>query len=138
MSKISPVIYIMARRLIAFEESQSKPSNPNAAALVCDKLRFDLAKLAGSAGFASLLSRALAMAKAQEPALKGVEVRADGTLEGLDTLSRNGDNGGILLVAQFLALLVTFIGETLTRRVVHDIWPQIPADTTDLKDEERS
>ncbi|OHB57151.1 MAG: hypothetical protein A2Y12_13465 [Planctomycetes bacterium GWF2_42_9] len=140
MSKISPVIYDMARRLIAFEASQSKSSNPNAnaVALVCDKLRIDLAKLAGSAGFASLLSRALQMAKAKEPALKDVEVRADGTLDGIDMIADTGDNGGIILVAQFLELLVTFVGAPFTGRVVHGIWPQIPADTTYLKDEERS
>jgi hypothetical protein len=33
-----------------------------------------------------------------------------------------------MLVAQLLSLLVTFIGEPLTIRLVHDVWPDVPVD----------
>jgi hypothetical protein len=137
MNNIPPAIYDMAKRLIAFEALHANPSDQkvNATALVFDKLRVDLTKLAGPAGYVSLLSRALAMTRAQSPAFKAVEVRDDGTLEGLDKLSHND---GMLLVAQFLSLLVTFIGENLTLRVVRDIWPEVSADAADFNNEEQS
>jgi hypothetical protein len=44
---------------------------------VCERLRKPLARLAGVAGFRSLLSRAVALARAEIPSLVGVQVRAD-------------------------------------------------------------
>ncbi|NYF92167.1 hypothetical protein HDF08_004286 [Edaphobacter lichenicola] len=31
-----------------------------------------------------------------------------------------------ILVGYLLSLLITFIGETLTVRLLHDIWPDLP------------
>jgi hypothetical protein len=95
---------------------------------VCEKLRLPLARLAGAAGFRSLLSRAVAMAKAEVPSLAAAQVRADGSLEGLDGPGPDQDAGaggeaGVVVVAQLLGLLVTFIGEPLTLRLVRDAWP---------------
>jgi hypothetical protein len=95
---------------------------------VCEKLRLPLSKLVGVAGFRSLLSRALAIAKAEVPLLIAVQVRADGSLEGLDGPGHDQDAGaggqaGVVIVAQLLGLLVTFIGEPLTLRLVRDAWP---------------
>jgi len=109
----------VARRLIALEAARDGLTGAGGgdAVRVCDKLRVPIAKLAGVAGYRSLLSRAVALAKAKVPALAGVQVRADGTLEGSDR------TGGVEIVAQLLALLVTFIGEPLTRTLVRDAWP---------------
>ena len=68
------------------------------------------------AGFRELLSCALPRAQAEIPWLGAVHVKADGTLEGLEELNakRNPDElfeGGVVLVAQLLGLLVAFIGE---------------------------
>lgn len=42
-------------------------------------------------------------------------------------VGRSPDNydpeAGKVLVAQLLGLLFTFVGETLTLRLIHDIWP---------------
>jgi hypothetical protein len=100
-----------ARRLIALEGA-----GPGAAGRVCDRLRQPLARLAGVAGFRSLLSRAVALAKAEDGALHAVRVREDGTLEGMP-----GAGGAV--VAHLLGLLVTFIGEPLTRQLVSEVWP---------------
>jgi hypothetical protein len=43
--------------------------------------------------------------------------------------------GGASLVAQLLGLLVTFIGVALTMRLVRDIWPDAPYDSTDSETE---
>ena len=40
--------------------------------------------------------------------------------------------GGVALLAQLLGLLVAFIGESLTLRLVHDIWPAVPLSDLDF------
>ena len=57
-----------------------------------------------------------------------VQVAADGSLKGLDELDPQSDkqarDGGAILIAQLLGLLLTFIGEGLTLRLVQDVWPE--------------
>jgi hypothetical protein len=57
-----------------------------------------------------------------------VQVTADGSLQGLGEPEQgiNKDQagqGGIILIAQLLGLLCTFIGAALTLRLVQNIWP---------------
>jgi len=85
-------------------------------------------KLAGVAGFRSLMSRAVALAKAESPSLSAINVQTNGSLEGLEKVGqvqseRSTDQAGDLVVAQLLGLLVTFIGEPLTLGLVRDAWP---------------
>ena len=90
---------------------------------VCDKLRRPLTTLAGAAGFRSLLARALTLAKRESPALSAWEVKTDGSLEGL-----NGDAAplGAVLIAHLIGLMITFIGESLTLRLLLDVWKDLP------------
>ena len=90
---------------------------------VCEKLRRPLSTLAGTAGFRSLLARALALAKHEDRALDSVQVKEDGTLEGLDG---EAAQAGTVLIAQLVGLLATFVGETLTLRLLRDAWPDLP------------
>ena len=92
---------------------------------VCDRFRVPLARLVGVAGYRSLLSRAVALAKAEVTSLSPVQVQQDGSLEGF-----SGD-GGTAIVAHLLGLLVTFIGEPLTRQLVCDVWPDAATDEMD-------
>jgi len=128
----------LARRLLAYEADAGKNSEPpeSAAFRVCEKLRRSLCSLAGVAGFRSLLSRALALARAEAPSLSAVQVSTDGSLKGLDELGPQRDKdmaneGGALLIAQLLGLLLTFIGEGLTLRLVQDAWPESAVDDRD-------
>ncbi len=138
MSTASPTVRALAGRLIAVEAVRDGPCAAPAGAAVraCEKLRLSLSKLAGVAGFRALLSRALAMAKAEAPALGEVQVGADGSLVGLDVEGRDqaaglvGD-GGAAVVAHLLGLLVTFVGEPLTLCLVRDAWPDVPVDESD-------
>jgi hypothetical protein len=121
-----------AKRLITYETlgNKSGQTKTPAALHVCQKLGPQLATLMGDGGFRALLSRALALAKAEIPWLRAVHVKADGTLEGLEAVhARLGPaeffEGGVVLVAQLLGLLVAFIGPNLTSRLVGEIWPQI-------------
>src|ERR1700722_3633147 len=86
MNTATPAIRDFARRLVALEAARAEPPvmSGNEAVRVCEKLRLPLSKLAGVAGFRSLMSRAVAMAKAEVPSLVAVRVGADGSLDGLD------------------------------------------------------
>jgi len=124
-----------AQCLLNCEASAGKTSVPteSAAFRVCAKLRDPLIILAGVAGFRSLLSRALTLARAEAPGLSAVQVEADGSLKGLDELepqigTDRAENAGAILIAQLIGLLLTFVGEGLTLRMVQDVWPEAAFD----------
>jgi hypothetical protein len=75
----------------------------------------------GSAGYSSLLQRALTLAKREFPALTGVEVMADGSLGDLEDTAPSSS----VLVAHLLQLLITFIGEALTLTLLLNIWSEL-------------
>ena len=123
----------LAQRLLAYQNVAGNASEPTefAAFGVCERLRQPLITLAGLAGFRSLLSRALTLARAEAPSLSAVQVAADGSLKGLDELEPQIDidkeqarDRGTILIAQLIGLLLTFIGEGLTLRLVQDVWPE--------------
>ena len=125
----------LAQRLLAYEAVTGENSEPaeSAAFRVCAKLRRPLITLTGVAGFRSLLSRALTLARVEAPSLSTVQVAADGSLKGLDELAaqtdkEQGRDEGVILIAQLLGLLLTFIGEGLTLRLVQDEWPEAAFD----------
>jgi hypothetical protein len=122
-------LWLRAREGIVGEPSEIEEMH--ATLRVCEKLRQPLSTLTGAAGYRSLISRALTLAKKEAPSLEKVQVKKDGSLEwtaavkpqqGMDEAVK----GGAVLVAQLLGLLVTFIGQALTVRLVRDLWPDAP------------
>lgn len=100
-----------------------------AAFRVCEKLRRSLSVLTGVVGFRSVLARALVLARAEAPWLKELRLAPDGSLELPAALEQRvgqeeAARGGAVLIATLLELLVTFIGRTLTVRLVQDVWPK--------------
>ena len=139
MSRATPQMRNFAETLIADESrgNQSSGTNPPAAFHVCEKLRPHLATLMGNTGFRALLSRSLALANAEVPWLRAVHVKADGALEGLNELGAQVDpdeffEGCVVLLAQLLGLLVAFIGENLTLRLVREVWPKLSLNDLDF------
>ncbi len=143
-----------AARLIAFEASGSRTpiDGVSAAFAVPDKMRANLTTLMGSGGHRALPMRTLVLAGAEVPWLRGTRVDNGGNLERpapaagapvagapvagapVADLSVNADEvieGGVVLVAQLIGLLVAFIGERLTLQLVGEVWPKLPA--KDLK-----
>jgi hypothetical protein len=119
---------ILGRRLLHYEAALGTPDAAGLSAVfgVCEKLRRPLTALAGTAGFHSLLSRALTLAKRESPALGAIQIMADGSLQnGVVGLSPDNHDPEAeqALVANLLGLLFTFIGEPLTMRLMNDIWP---------------
>lgn len=97
---------------------------------VYEKLRLYLSTFAGVAGFHSLVSRALTLAKAEAPSLSAMQVTADGCISDLrsfDSQTHNDQDSeaGVILIAMLLRLLRTFIGEAVTLRLLKDIWPDV-------------
>jgi hypothetical protein len=93
---------------------------------VCEKLRVSLTRFAGADGFTSLMRRALALARAEVPSLENMKVDAEGSLKGIEQLAPDAGYGGIeaaAITTHLLALLVTFVGESLTIRLVCEGWP---------------
>jgi hypothetical protein len=128
----SPETLNLARRILAYEAVEGKPSEPTgpAAILVYEKLRLHLCALAGVAGYQALLSRALTLARAEVPSLGVLQVTADGHLQGLSELEPQTEKdhaleGEVILLAQLLELFLSFIGEALTLRLVQDVAPHL-------------
>jgi hypothetical protein len=139
MNQSSTQMLDFAERLIACETRGNKSSGTKtpAAFPVCEKLRPHLATLMGNTGFRALLSHALARAEADLPSLRAMQVKADGSLAGLDKAEVQADpeeraKGSVVLVAQLLDLLVAFIGETLMLRIVCDVWPKLSLNDLDF------
>jgi hypothetical protein len=123
----------LAQRLIAYESVAGNTSDPAkfAAFRVCETLRQPLCALAGVAGFRSLLSRALVLARAEALSLNAVQIAADGSIQGLDELEPQIDEdqareAGVILIAQLIGLLLFFMGEGLTLKlVISEVLPQL-------------
>lgn len=98
-------------------------SDRHAVVRVCEQLRLPLSTLAGPAGFRSLLVRALTLAKRESSVLGQWEIEPDGSLQIV-----NGETAqaGAVLVAHLLGLMITFVGEPLTLRLLHDVWLELP------------
>jgi hypothetical protein len=140
----SPEIYQMAGRLLAFEarSTGSSDATGEAALRVIEGVQLRLIKLTGVNGFRSLLSRALALATAEISSLSTVTINEDGSLQGLKELEQDENLGpgraGAALVAHLLDLLVTFIGESLTLRLLRDRWPDVSMNGAELKTGEKA
>ena len=129
----------LARCLLAYEVVASKTSEPveSATLRVYEKLRQSLGEFVGVAGFQSLAFRALTQAKSEAPGLWAVRLAVDGSLQGLGEFQpQQGEfesqlgfgkdqagEGGVVLIARLLGLLLIFLGEALTLSLLRMTWP---------------
>ena len=122
LTRPNPAIRELAGRLVEFEQGETSvlDADLEATCRVCEKLLRPLSHLVGAAGVSSLLRRALALAQRNTPALNGVEVLDDGSLRGLEGEAASQT---AVLIAHLIELLITFIGQELTFRLLQSIWP---------------
>lgn len=134
---IHPKTRDVARRLLQCEARSAKHSESTETATlrVYEKLRRRLGEFAGAAGFQSLASRALVLARSEAPSLSTARVSADGALLGLGEFessididknqagSDQVDEQGVVLIARLLGLLHIFLGEALTLSLLRNAWP---------------
>jgi hypothetical protein len=126
----------LARSLLAYETAAGKSSEPTEppAVRVCEKLRGPLRALAGVAGYRSILTRALTLARVEAPSLGALQVTADGSLQGLGELASQIDRdqaseGDVLLTAQLLGLFLSLLGAAVTLQLVQDVFPSLTVTT---------
>jgi hypothetical protein len=132
-----PKMRDLARCLLAYEAVADKAPEPaeSATLRVYEKLRQSLSAFAGVAAFESLAFRALTQAKSEAPSLWAAKVAADGSLQGLgefepqiDMDKERAGEGGIVLIARLLRLLLVFLGEALTLSLLRNAWPDATFD----------
>jgi hypothetical protein len=109
-----------------------RPGLAEAAERICQKLGPDLSRLTSPSGSQAILSRALHVARAEFPFLEGVRagVVPDTCLQGLSERVHaveigEARDGLEAMLSVLLDLVVGFIGEGLTRRLVQDLWPEL-------------
>jgi hypothetical protein len=76
------------------------------------------------------------LAQAEAPGLSVVQITADGCLQRigeLDSQLHDHEAGEweLIFIAQLLGLILTFIGESLTLRLLLDVWPEAALDDGD-------
>ena len=137
----APGMRDLAHRLLTYEAGAGKTSEPveSPTLRVYEKLRQGLGEFAGVAGFQSLASRALALARTEAPSLSAARISADGALQGLEQgldefechIDHDKDRaaghlageGEIILISRLLGLLLIFLGEALTLSLLRVTWP---------------
>jgi hypothetical protein len=132
MTIADPKLRDFARHLVDHEMLSDTPADTStpAACRASEKLRPPLALLMGSVGVSALLSRAKALAGAENPWLGSVQVKADGAFNGFEELESQVSpdeflGGCVALLAQLVGLLVALIGEDLTLRLLREAWPKL-------------
>ena len=132
-----PQMRDLTQRLLTYEASAGNTSESVESTIlrVYEKLRGNLCLLAGVAGFYSLASRALTLARSEAPSLSAVQVAADGNLQGMSAIEPSTNvktegvyEGGVTLISRLLGLLLIFLGEALTMNLVRDAWPDAALD----------
>lgn len=129
MDKPTKPIRELATRLIAAEKASGNGSGTHEVHRVCEKLRLVLTRFAGADAYSALMRRSLALSKVEIAALKNVKLSSNGCVEAGDLIAADGGTeSGISITANFLWLLVTFMGEPIALRLVFDAWPNLPSD----------
>jgi hypothetical protein len=122
----------LANRLLKYEggAAENFETAKSPTLRVYEKLRLSLGEFVGAAGFQSLASRALTLARPDAPSLGLVLVAADGSIQGLGEsetqfeIDKNqAGEEGIIFIARFLGLLRLFLGEALTISLLRNAWP---------------
>lgn len=124
----------MARHLLKVETA----SGQDAVLRVADKLRVHLGSLVGVVGFRTLLHRALALSRGDFASLGNLTVSENGALGGFEGFSaqltdKQIEDSSEALIGHLIALLETFIGDALTRRLLDDVWPDAGSKTAAQK-----
>jgi hypothetical protein len=121
----------LAELLIAEEAKAQKRHSAKATSFeVSARLRPQLVALMGTAGYRAVVSRALTLATDEVKWLHHVRVALDGTIEGLEDVAAqlppgHAARGRLTLLAHLLELLVSFIGEGLTFRLLQELYPHL-------------
>ena len=152
MSKPTPAVQRLGQRLLELElGSAAEALQPDTTVLAAaaeratQRLAEPLGRLLGVDGYWGLLRRAVHVARIESPLLQELQVSVEpaGRLDVLHTALRDADpvparDALTAVLAHLVWLLVTFIGEGLTRRILLDTWPDMPLGGESLLSSEES
>jgi hypothetical protein len=135
MTQVPAPLADFARRLLLHEAGKDR--NPlrlaDAMERACLALQRQLAPLLSSAGFDALIGRAVKLAAREFPLLAsvGTTIPRSGCFDGLRQAveqreSKEVEDALVAILANFIWLLVIFIGENLGLRKVREVWPDVP------------
>jgi hypothetical protein len=127
----------VARQLLDHERGQQDTALELAPIMEGAFRRFHkhMLQLIGQAGFQALLARAAHLTRKEAAWIESVNIQVEPTLT-LTGLAECIESEGAaevmegleLLLANFIGLLCTFIGESLTMLLIRRIWPEVPLD----------
>ena len=139
MSRATPQMRYLAQQILTYE------GGANPASLASNTLHFNGVKklspyfvaLLGAFSFRLILERALAAASEEVPWLSQISINDDDMLQGFDgpgvpIVAETVLAGWTVLLACLLELLITFTGETMTLRMLRDVWPQVSKNDLNL------
>jgi hypothetical protein len=135
MPPVPPPLADFARRLFVHEAGGQQRTQDFVDAMerVCQALHTRLAPLVSAAGFNALVGRAVKLAVREFPFLAaiGAITTPNCSFDGLRQAAEGRDpaevgDALVAILANFLWLLVLFIGENLGLRKVHEVWPDVP------------
>jgi len=124
----------VARQLLVFEAGGQIRAEEFARAVerACRRLRLRLANAIGPVGFDSLLTRALRLAQGEVTTLERIAFAEDSelSLQGAHEFAATHDpvatgDTFVAILAHFIWLLITFIGEDLGLHLIRETWPEI-------------
>lgn len=125
--------WLVAKEMSGAEAEAGTDGKIDAAERACQKLSQVLSRSLSPAGSQVLLSRALSLTGAEFPFLEGVRARRGpgACFEGLHECNRDLDTDDtttalLAVLGALLDLLVRYIGEALTLRLVWEAWPDLP------------
>ena len=135
MTPVPPSLADFAQRLFVHEAGAGQGTQELADAMerACQALHTRLAPLVSVAGFNALFDRAVTLAAREFSFLAAVGPMMTPTCS-LDGLRQAVDgrepaevaDALVAILANFIWLLVIFIGENLGLRKVHEVWPDVP------------
>jgi hypothetical protein len=135
MPPVPPPLADFARRLFVHEAAgqQRHQDLVDAIERVCQALHTQLAPLVSTAGFNALIGRAVKLAAREYPVLAATSVitAPNCSIDGLRQAAEGRSptevaDALVAILANFIWLLVIFIGENLGLRKVHEVWPDVP------------
>ncbi len=133
MTTVPPSLADFAQRLFVHEAGGHQRTQDSADAMerACQSLHTRLTPLLSEASVNALLGRAITLAGREFPLLASIGPVTDCSLDGLQQAvdGRNPAEAAdaiVAILANFLWLLVTFIGQDLGLRKVHEAWPDVP------------
>ena len=136
MSHVPPTLADFARRLFVHEAGGGQRTQDFVDAMerACQALHARLTPLVSSAGVNALLGRAITLAAREFPFLSassGILITPTCSVDGLRQAvdgrePAETEDALVAILANFLWLLVIFIGENLGLRKVHEVWPDVP------------